>query len=66
MACEADFTDAGIASVHRIGDAIAPGALVHAVYSGHLHARLLDEVSDPGYLRDIPIGVVPPGPAYPG
>ena len=33
---------AGIASVTRIGDALAPGAIVHAVYSGHRYARELD------------------------
>ena len=46
---------AGIRSVSRIGDAIAPGALVHAVYSGHRFARELD--ADPAALahrRDAP------------
>jgi dimethylamine/trimethylamine dehydrogenase len=60
------FAEAGIVSVTRVGDAMAPGAIVHAVYSGHLQARLLDEASDAGYLRDIPIGVRPPGPAWSG
>jgi dimethylamine/trimethylamine dehydrogenase len=48
---------AGIASVSRIGDALAPGALVHAIYSGHRYARELD--ADPGTLafrRDAPLG----------
>jgi dimethylamine/trimethylamine dehydrogenase len=45
----------GIRSLTRIGDALAPGALVHAVYSGHRYARELD--ADPGTLthrRDAP------------
>ena len=47
---------AGISSVSRIGDALAPGALVHAVYSGHRFARELD--ADPaalGHRRDAPL-----------
>jgi dimethylamine/trimethylamine dehydrogenase len=47
---------AGIASVSRIGDALAPGAIVHAVYSGHRYARELD--ADPatlGHRRDAPL-----------
>ena len=34
---------AGIRSVTRIGDCYSPGAIVHAVYSGHRYARELDE-----------------------
>jgi dimethylamine/trimethylamine dehydrogenase len=52
----ADLAGAGIRSVTRIGDALAPGALVHAVYSGHRFARELD--ADPGalvYRRDAPL-----------
>ncbi|HUA88518.1 MAG TPA: FAD-dependent oxidoreductase [Steroidobacteraceae bacterium] len=51
-----DLRDAGILSVTRIGDAAAPGALVHAVYSGHRFARELD--ADPASLthrRDAPL-----------
>jgi len=47
---------AGISSVSRIGDALAPGAIVHAVYSGHRFARELD--ADPaslGHRRDAPL-----------
>jgi dimethylamine/trimethylamine dehydrogenase len=47
---------AGISSVTRIGDALAPGALVHAVYSGHRYAEELD--ADPAslaYRRDAPL-----------
>jgi len=52
----ADLGAAGIRSVARIGDALAPGALVHAVYSGHRYARELD--ADPAtllYRRDAPL-----------
>ena len=42
-----------------IGDAYAPGALVHAVYSGHQYARNLD-TSEKSYLRDMPITENPP------
>jgi dimethylamine/trimethylamine dehydrogenase len=34
--------DAGIKSVIRIGDCLAPGFIAHAVYSGHRYARELD------------------------
>jgi dimethylamine/trimethylamine dehydrogenase len=52
----AELADAGIRSVTRIGDALAPGAIVHAVYSGHRYARELD--ADPNTLtlrRDAPL-----------
>jgi dimethylamine/trimethylamine dehydrogenase len=51
-----DLKRAGIASVTRVGDAAAPGALVHAIYSGHRYARELD--ADPrtlSYRRDAPL-----------
>src|SRR5205823_887925 len=51
-----ELTAAGIRSVTRIGDALAPGAIVHAVYSGHRYARELD--ADPatlGFRRDAPL-----------
>lgn len=64
MAREAEFADAGIKTVERIGDALAPGAIVHAVHSGHLYARNLDSDAPDTYLRDIPIADFPPGPAY--
>ncbi len=64
MSREAAFSDAGIVSVQCIGDALAPGAIVHAVHSGHLHARGLDMTEDPIYQRDIPIAIDPPGPAW--
>jgi dimethylamine/trimethylamine dehydrogenase len=51
-----DLEKAGIAAVTRIGDALAPGAIVHAVHSGHRYARELD--APPGtapYTRDYPV-----------
>ena len=48
-----DFAAAGIISVDRIGDALAPGALVHAIYSGHRFARELD--ADPA-VREVFLG----------
>jgi dimethylamine/trimethylamine dehydrogenase len=38
---EAEYLDAGIGSVDRIGDAEAPGMIVHAVYAGHRYAQCL-------------------------
>jgi dimethylamine/trimethylamine dehydrogenase len=52
----AELEAAGIRSVTRIGDALAPGAIVHAVYSGHRYARELD--ADPATVlprRDAPL-----------
>jgi len=47
---------AGIASVTRIGDALAPGAIVHAVHGGHRYARELDApVAAAPYSRDFPV-----------
>jgi dimethylamine/trimethylamine dehydrogenase len=51
-----ELAAAGIRSVARIGDALAPGAIVHAVYGGHRYARELD--ADPvssGHRRDAPL-----------
>ena len=42
MARQAEWAEYGVRSVDRIGDALAPGAIVHAVHSGHLYARNLD------------------------
>ena len=39
----ASLRAAGIAGLVRIGDCLAPGALVHAIHGGHLHAREFDE-----------------------
>ncbi|MBT3672707.1 MAG: FAD-dependent oxidoreductase [Porticoccaceae bacterium] len=63
MTHSSEFSQAGIKSVERIGDASAPGALVHAVYSGHSFARQLDRPTDELYLRDIPIADFPPAKA---
>jgi dimethylamine/trimethylamine dehydrogenase len=53
---ERDLAGAGIKSVQRAGDALAPGAIVHAVHSGHRTARELDEpVSEEPYKLDAPI-----------
>ena len=62
MARSEDFAKAGIKSIHTIGDALAPGALVHAVHSGHSFSRELDRQSNDLYLRDIPVAEYPPGP----
>ena len=49
------LSEAGIKSIDMIGDTLAPGALVHAVYSGHEYARGLDQKDNDLYLRDLPI-----------
>jgi dimethylamine/trimethylamine dehydrogenase len=50
-----DLKSARIASVTCIGDANAPGAIVHAVHSGHRYARALDMPDEELYRRDAPI-----------
>jgi len=56
MAAGSELEAAGIASVTRIGDAFAPGAIVHAVHSGHRYAREFEGVPDTApYTRDKPI-----------
>jgi dimethylamine/trimethylamine dehydrogenase len=51
-----ELAPAGILSVDRIGDALAPGAIVHAVHSGHRYARELDSAAGSElYRRDAPI-----------
>jgi dimethylamine/trimethylamine dehydrogenase len=56
MARGSDLWDAGIAGIARIGDAFAPGAIVHAVHSGHRYAREFDTViGDDPYTRDFPV-----------
>jgi dimethylamine/trimethylamine dehydrogenase len=51
----AEAARAGIASITRIGDALAPGAIVHAVHSGHRYARELDALPAAApYRRDGP------------
>ncbi|HEY2677330.1 MAG TPA: FAD-dependent oxidoreductase [Steroidobacteraceae bacterium] len=56
LARQSDWAAAGIEAVDRIGDALAPGALAHAVYSGHRYAREFDQdPRAPLYKRDAPI-----------
>ena len=51
-----ELEPAGIISVDRIGDALVPGAIVHAVHSGHRYARELDTGRGSElYRRDSPI-----------
>jgi len=61
----ADLDSAGIASLHLTGDALAPGALVHAVWQGSRTAR---ELALPAAAtrprRDLPGGDLP-GPDRP-
>ncbi len=47
---------AGIKSVTRIGDCLAPGTIAAAVYSGHRYARELDEPAPDGvpFRRELP------------
>ena len=40
---EGEFNDRGVKSLQRIGDALAPGTIAAAVYSGHRLARELEE-----------------------
>ena len=44
---EADWADAGIATVKVIGDARAPGTIAAAVFAGHRYAREFGESVDP-------------------
>jgi dimethylamine/trimethylamine dehydrogenase len=51
------WADRGIAGVTRIGDALAPATIAHAVHSGHLYARNLDRAVDSDavpFLRELP------------
>jgi dimethylamine/trimethylamine dehydrogenase len=53
---EPEIAAAGVRSVERAGDALAPGAIVHAIHSGHRVARELDLGEKiPPYRRDYPI-----------
>jgi dimethylamine/trimethylamine dehydrogenase len=49
-----DVLAAGIGSVEKIGDALAPGAITHAVHSGHRYAKELG-LKPQGFRRDAPI-----------
>jgi dimethylamine/trimethylamine dehydrogenase len=56
MSRREELAPAGILSVDRIGDAVAPGAIAHAVHSGHRYARELDSARGSElYRRDAPI-----------
>ena len=49
--------DAGIKSVTRIGDCLAPGLIAYAVYSGHRYARELDtnDMGEVKFRRPLPL-----------
>jgi len=49
--------DAGIKSVTRIGDCLAPGLIAYAVYSGHRYARELDtnDLGEVKFRRPLPL-----------
>lgn len=49
---------AGIVSIARVGDALAPGAIAHAVHSGHRIAMELDADDGEILRRDAPIRTV--------
>jgi dimethylamine/trimethylamine dehydrogenase len=48
---------AGIRALAVIGDAEAPGAIVHAVYAGHKYAREFD-AGPAAYRRDKPFATL--------
>ena len=52
---------AGIKSVTRIGDCLAPGLIAHAVYHGHRYARELDApaMGEVPFKRHLPAVTVP-------
>jgi dimethylamine/trimethylamine dehydrogenase len=49
------WQDAGIASLTRIGDCLAPSTIQQAVYSGHKWARELDEAPELLIPRELPM-----------
>ncbi|HEX4799793.1 MAG TPA: FAD-dependent oxidoreductase [Sphingomicrobium sp.] len=49
------WQDAGIASLTRIGDCLAPSTIQQAVYSGHKWARELDEEPELLVPRELPM-----------
>ena len=56
MAKETAVDDAGIKTITRVGDCLAPGTIAAAVYSGHRYARELDEPIQDGvpFRRELP------------
>jgi dimethylamine/trimethylamine dehydrogenase len=56
LARRSEWAAAGIDAVDRIGDAQSPGAIAHAVYSGHRYAREFDQEAGAAlYQRDAPL-----------
>ena len=49
------------AQIKLVGDALAPGAIAHAVHSGHSYARGLLSGHGDNYLRDEPVVLTEPG-----
>ncbi len=43
VARQSRWSDAGLVDVERIGDALAPALIAHAVYAGHRYAREFDD-----------------------
>lgn len=65
LARREDLAAAGITSVTRVADALAPGAIAHAVYNGHRHARELEAGKSGGILRrDAPLRGVDTAPHF--
>jgi len=57
----AEMTEAGIRSIARIGDCLAPGFIAHAIYHGHRYARELDAPpqGEVPFKRHLPLVTVP-------
>jgi dimethylamine/trimethylamine dehydrogenase len=56
LARQSEWAGAGIESVRAIGDALAPGIIAAAIWSGHRCARELDEdvaVDEPPFRREL-------------
>jgi dimethylamine/trimethylamine dehydrogenase len=53
---EAETSAAGIRTVRRVGDCLAPGTIAAAVYGGHRYAREIEEPErdEVPFLREIP------------
>ncbi len=52
------WADAGVTQIEHIGDALAPGTIAAAVWSGHRYARDMGELLVEGvpFKRDIIVG----------
>jgi len=61
MAAPDRLKDAGIKSVTRIGDCLAPGFIAYAVYAGHRYARELDapDLGEVKFRRALPLVTTP-------